>query len=198
MKYCVFWNLGDELLLLHNKNPCSILALYLCWWVVLSGRPSQAFDCMPEPPCHQVPWQPLPFALLSTGHITGGQPLSCSEAMPESWVRMWWSCNFKVVVPSRSVLFRCLHELHIVFHVLQRGFPRAAVPVLISHINPQLIEKPWISLLHMWGTVTGEEVCFEMLENIVGETRSLLWPHYFGRNRRSVLLQIIIQTKKER
>lgn len=99
LKNCVFWDLGDELLLLPNKKPTQYLTLYLYLPIILSGRPSQAFEYAGATvsSCHQVPWQPLPFPLLSEGHIRGDNhccvPGLCwrVEQEPDEPVMLkWW------------------------------------------------------------------------------------------------------------
>lgn len=188
LKCCVFWDLGDELLLLPSKKPTQYLDPLLVFTnhFIWKAQPS-IWICW----SHRII---LPSGAMATAAVPSvirrshqrRQPLSCSGAMLESWAGTWWPCDVEVVVPARSV--SCITE----------AFPWTIDHVLISHINPQLIEKLWTSLLNTLGPITGEEVCFEMLGKIVGGTGSFLWPHYFGRNRRSVLLQILLQAEKER
>lgn len=71
LKYSEIWGMNFYFFII--KSPCSILTLYLYLPDILSGRPSQAFEYAGATvsSCHQVPWQPLPFPLLSEGHIRG-------------------------------------------------------------------------------------------------------------------------------
>lgn len=176
------------------KSLCSILTLYLYFPIIIWKAQSSIWISS----CYQVPWQPAAIPSVIWRSHQRRQPLLCSGAMLESWAGTWWTCDVDVVIPAGRC--RCQMSSWVIRYVscVKEGFPPTIAHALISHVNPQLIEKLWASLLQMLGPIAGEEVCFEMLGKIVGETGSFLWPHCFGRNRRGVLLQIILQTEKER
>lgn len=122
LKNCVFWDLGDELLLLPNKKPTQyfdpllVFANHFIW----KAQPS-IWICW----SHRII---LPSGTMATAAIPSvirrshqrRQPLLCSRAMLESWAGTWWTCDAEVVVPARSAAVGCLHESNTVFHALPR------------------------------------------------------------------------------